>query len=71
MPLVVSTYVRPLLPAALTRRFGAQVERGLETADAIVAGRDERAISQRTALLAFSIRIVSAFIAYVSQVLMA
>ncbi|MEP1207814.1 MAG: lipopolysaccharide biosynthesis protein [Rhizobiaceae bacterium] len=40
-------------------------------ADAIFDGRDERSQSLRTAVIAFSIRIVSAFIAFISQVLMA
>ncbi len=37
----------------------------------ILAGRGDSAVSQRTAIFAFSIRVVSAAIAYLSQVLMA
>jgi O-antigen/teichoic acid export membrane protein len=39
--------------------------------DSILTGRDDRAVAQRMALIAFSIRIVSAVIAYLSQVLLA
>lgn len=39
--------------------------------DAILEGRDDSAVSQRTALFAFGIRILSAAIAYISQVMMA
>ena len=39
--------------------------------DQMLAGVDDRAISQRIALIAFVVRILSAFIAYVSQVLLA
>ena len=39
--------------------------------DQMLAGADDRAISQRIALIAFVVRVLSAFIAYVSQVLLA
>jgi O-antigen/teichoic acid export membrane protein len=41
------------------------------TADEILSGRGDRAVAQRIALTAFFIRIASAFIAYLSQVLLA
>lgn len=66
-----SRLVRPLVPQFVTARWGHHVDTGLDLADAIVAGRDERAQSLRTAFIAFTIRIVSAFIAFISQVLMA
>ena len=68
---VPSRIIRPLVPHALNKRFGEQVEQAMDVADAVVAGKDEKAHSLRTALITFSIRIISAFIAYVSQVLMA
>lgn len=43
----------------------------LVKADAILAGDTDSAVSQRTALVAFSIRVASAAIAYLSQVMMA
>ena len=66
-----SRYVSQWVPAALERRYPDQLEKALKVMDAIYAGRDEKALSQRNALSAFTIRVVSAFIAYVSQVLMA
>ena len=69
--LVPSRLVRPLVPQFVAARWGHHVDTGLDMADAIVAGRDERAQSLRTAFIAFTIRIVSAFIAFISQVLMA
>ncbi|WP_156386768.1 lipopolysaccharide biosynthesis protein [Aureimonas sp. Leaf454] len=39
--------------------------------DALLGGRGERAVSARIALFAFSVRVVSAIIAFVSQVLLA
>lgn len=59
------------VPRFARARWSVQIERGFDIVDGIVSGRDETALSQRTALIAFSIRIVSAFIAYISQVLMA
>ncbi len=66
-----STHVKPFIPAAIASRWPDKIDNVFEIADAIVEGKDEKAISQRTAVVAFSIRIVSAFIAYVSQVLLA
>ena len=40
-------------------------------ADAMIEGRDDRALAQRTALVAFAIRVASAFLAYLSQIIMA
>ena len=42
-----------------------------EALDAILYNSDDRAVSQRIAIIAFTVRIVSAAIAYVSQVLLA
>ncbi len=39
--------------------------------DSIASGKDERAVTQRIAVTAFLVRVVSAFIAYLSQVLLA
>ncbi|MEL6743984.1 MAG: lipopolysaccharide biosynthesis protein, partial [Pseudomonadota bacterium] len=66
-----SRLVRPLLPHALHQRWNAPIEKVLSIADSIATGTDETAQAQRTALVAFTIRIVSAVIAYVSQVLIA
>ncbi|MEP0940791.1 MAG: lipopolysaccharide biosynthesis protein [Rhizobiaceae bacterium] len=66
-----SSVIRPLVPQFVRARLGQHVDTGLDMADAIFAGKDERAQSLRTALIAFTIRIISAFIAFISQVLMA
>jgi O-antigen/teichoic acid export membrane protein len=55
------------LPDTLHRRLAPLLAR----IDDMLAGRGDSALSQRTALVAFSIRIASAAIAYFSQVLMA
>src|SRR5437773_278953 len=39
--------------------------------DGVLHGSDDRAVSQRIALIAFAVRVLSAVIAYVSQVLLA
>ena len=59
------------MPGFVRSRWNGPINKGFEIADAVFAGKDEKAQSLRTAVIAFSIRIVSAFIAYVSQVLMA
>lgn len=69
--IVPSKIIRPLVPRFIATRFNGRMERALMAADTIMAGRDEKALSQRSALLVFSIRILSALIAYVSQVLLA
>ncbi len=69
--LIPSQLLGPLVPEFARSRWGEPIERGLGVADSIVSGKDEKALSMRTALIAFSIRIISAFIAYVSQVLIA
>ena len=69
--LIPSDLLRPYVPQFASRRWAGPIDRGFDVADAIVAGKDEKALSLRTALFAFAIRIISAFIAYVSQVLMA
>ncbi len=71
MPIVPSQMASPFVPTFVRNRWGTHVDKALDVADAIVSGRDDKAASQRMALAAFTIRIVSAFIAYVSQVLMA
>lgn len=42
-----------------------------ERLDAMLYGSDDRAVSQRIAIVAFTVRVISAAIAYVSQVLLA
>lgn len=59
------------MPRALQERHGDKIASLLAKADAVATGRDETAVSQRTAVFVFALRIVSALIAYVSQVLMA
>lgn len=59
--------VERLAPAA----FRARLVRLAAIADNVVTGRDDRAVAQRMALIAFAIRIFSAVIAYASQVLLA
>lgn len=51
-------------PSPVALRIGASV-------DDMLYGKDDRAVSQRIAFIAFGIRILSAVIAYVSQVLLA
>ncbi|BCP55291.1 polysaccharide biosynthesis protein [Kaistia sp. 32K] len=60
-------WVERWAPAALR----ARLVRFAAIGDSIVTGRDDRAVAQRMALTAFAIRIVSAVIAYLSQVLLA
>lgn len=54
-------------PASLRPRLARFAAIG----DSILTGRDDRAVAQRMALMAFAIRIVSAVIAYLSQVVLA
>ena len=53
-----SRLIRPFVPKFVHARLGQHVDTGLDMADAIFAGRDERAQSLRTALIAFTIRII-------------
>ena len=69
--IVPSKIAQPFVPAFVRTKWGKHVDKAFDVADAIAAGKDEKALSQRTALMAFTIRIISAFIAYVSQVLIA
>ncbi len=69
--LVPSQIIGPAVPQALRERHGERIAKLLNAADTIMAGRDETALSQRTAVFVFAIRIVSALIAYISQVLLA
>lgn len=66
-----SRLIAPLVPAFAQARWGAQIDKGIAVADTIFVASDEKALTQRTALIAFSIRIASALIAYISQVLLA
>jgi O-antigen/teichoic acid export membrane protein len=60
-----------LAERGLTGRLGDRL-RPLATAlDGMLRGADDRAVSQRIALIAFVVRVLSAVIAYVSQVLLA
>ena len=59
------------LPSALRRRHGPAIAEMLARADMVATGQDDTARSQRGAVLAFAIRMASAFIAYLSQVLIA
>ncbi|MCX5514302.1 multi antimicrobial extrusion protein MatE [Kaistia algarum] len=60
-------FVERFAPAPLRRRLA----RPADWADSIAFGTGERAVTQRIALTAFLIRIVSAVIAYASQILLA
>lgn len=51
--------------------FGARLMPLAETLDSILSGDDDGAVSRRIALLSFGVRVVSAAIAYLSQVLLA
>ena len=66
-----SRLMRPFVPAFAHARWGEHLDAGLSMADAIFDAKDQRSQSLRTALIAFTIRIFSAFIAFISQVLMA
>lgn len=69
--LLPSRLLSRLVPAFARVRYGSVIDKQLANADAIVAGIDENALSLRTALITFSIRALSALIAYFSQVLIA
>ncbi len=69
--MIPSRLLGPFIPGFARTRWAGPIEKSLGLADAVFAGEDEKAQSLRTALVAFSIRIVSAFIAYISQVLIA
>jgi O-antigen/teichoic acid export membrane protein len=66
MPSITSVVERLPQQGAL-----APLARAGRLADGIFTGKDDRSVSQRIALIAFSTRIVSALIAYLSQVLLA
>jgi len=66
-----SRLLGPLVPGFARARWSGHIDTALSMADSVVEGTDERAQSLRTTLIAFVIRIISAFIAFVSQVLMA
>jgi len=60
-----------LLPRFIRERFARQLDPLFEQAEIIAEGGNDRAVAQRTSLFAFSIRILSALIAFISQVLLA
>ncbi|WP_244530535.1 lipopolysaccharide biosynthesis protein [Salaquimonas pukyongi] len=61
----------PLAERSLPRNLALRAVPHLERVDAIVSGNSDSAVSGRIALFAFAIRILSAVIAYISQVLLA
>ncbi|MEZ5871238.1 MAG: lipopolysaccharide biosynthesis protein [Nitratireductor sp.] len=65
--------VTPLkwLPGRLSDRLLPHAQRADSIINALINGKSDSSVSQRTALIAFSIRVASAAIAYFSQVLMA
>ncbi len=71
MTVSVVNRVEQMVPRSMRLRYARLLDPLFERADNIVEGRDDRAVSQRTALFAFAIRIASALIAYISQVLLA
>ena len=66
-----SEFLRPLVPDFVTAKWESPLNQGFVALDTVLTGQDERAQSLRMALIAFCIRIISAFIAFLSQVLMA
>jgi len=52
-------------------RMGARILPYARLADNIISGADDRSVSQRIAFLTFAVRVVSAAIAYLSQILLA
>ncbi|MFZ1815110.1 MAG: polysaccharide biosynthesis C-terminal domain-containing protein [Rhizobiaceae bacterium] len=71
MQISLSRLVQPILPAALQGRILPQLERLDVLVVSLVSGKDDSAVSRRTAMVAFLIRVASAAIAYFSQVFMA
>ncbi len=69
LPLV--SLFAPALDRVLSSSNSARAKTMLDRVEAVIEGRDDSAVSQRTALFAFAIRVLSAAIAYFSQVLMA
>lgn len=67
--------VRVSFAGAVERAFRGRTGRTLMplagALDSILYGSDDRSVSQRIAVIAFAVRVVSAVIAYVSQVLLA
>ncbi|MEM9732076.1 MAG: lipopolysaccharide biosynthesis protein [Pseudomonadota bacterium] len=68
-----SRWLERLLPVKFHQKLTAKpvVAKAMVQADSLWQGGDDNSQSLRTAALAFSVRIASAFIAYVSQVLIA
>ena len=64
--MVIETIGR-FIPPPLNRRLGAVVQ----LADRVLSGRDEGAAARRMSMIAFLIRVISAGIAFVSQVILA
>lgn len=63
--------VEQVLPRRIRERHAHLIDPVLDRANTIIEGKDDWAMSQRTALFAFTIRVFSALIAYISQVLLA
>ena len=55
----------------LPEKLSGKIKPGLDKLDVILFGQDENATSQRMALMVFAIRVASAAIALVSQILLA
>lgn len=66
-----SKLISPLLPGFIRSRWGTRIETALAQFDSILDGQSEKAIDQRSALFAFAIRVLSAAIAFFSQVVLA
>jgi len=66
--IVPSKIAQPFVPNFVRSKWGEHVDKFFDVADTIAAGKDEKALSQRMALTAFTIRIISAFIAYIRLV---
>ena len=60
-----------MIPRRMRERYAYLIDPVLDRANIIIEGKDDWAMSQRTALFAFTIRVFSAFITYISQVLLA
>lgn len=66
-----SKFLAPLVPSFVRSRWGGRIDDALSQADSILDGGSDKAIDQRSALFAFAIRVLSAAIAFFSQVVLA
>ncbi len=71
MTVSVVSKMERMVPDRIRLRYGHVLDPMFAHLRIILEGEDDRAISQRVALFAFAVRVVGAFIAYVSQVLLA